>query len=256
MESMNLDNYVFFLGGMDAEMAEIKNILEENSLLFYNKNLFWGAKASDYLPEIRNLKENQTPVLIELDIDIPIPDNKIIIDHHNENVYKSSSIEQIADLLNIKLNRWQQLIAVNDIGHIEAMKRFGATDKEINEVRAFDRKCQGVSKEDELNAKLSIENYSEILNKDCILINSLTEKTSPITDLIYGKYKHIIIITPGNEFNYFGPGNIIQKLIEIYTDKQKSNSEIKFWSGGDLPEKGFFGSNHLISIELIKGILE
>ena len=36
--------YTFFLGGHDAEMLEIRDILELKGLSFYDNGLSWGAK--------------------------------------------------------------------------------------------------------------------------------------------------------------------------------------------------------------------
>ncbi|MBI1938221.1 MAG: hypothetical protein HYS25_08845 [Ignavibacteriales bacterium] len=60
------ENLVFFLGGHDAEMEEIRNILAKHNFIFFDKNLSWGAKASDYKEEIEKLKENETAVLSKL----------------------------------------------------------------------------------------------------------------------------------------------------------------------------------------------
>jgi len=77
--------YIFFIGGYDAEMFEILNILKHYNLSFFDKKLSWGAKASDYKDDLNIIKQNEIPVLIEVQIDISIPDNSILIDHHNEN---------------------------------------------------------------------------------------------------------------------------------------------------------------------------
>ncbi len=40
--------YIFLLGGHDLEMQEIRNILEEKQLKYFDYNLAWGAKLSSY----------------------------------------------------------------------------------------------------------------------------------------------------------------------------------------------------------------
>lgn len=255
---MNIEKkYIFFLGGYDAEMLEIKSILIQKNLLYKDKNLSWGAKASDYIDEITNLKETEIPVLIELTIDIPLPSNAIIVDHHNERESDKSSIEQIAEILNIQLNRWQQLISANDKGYIDAMKELNASAKEIEEVRKYDRHSQGVTNEDEKKAEDSIRNNLTHLNYNTVFIHSLTERTSPIVDALNNKYKNIFIVTPGNELNFFGDGRIVELLINYYSNETEKGNKIKYWSGGALPEKGFFGAekNLFKTVKEIKKIL-
>ncbi|HET55641.1 MAG TPA: hypothetical protein ENN33_10555, partial [Ignavibacteria bacterium] len=77
---MKSSDYIFSLGGYDAEMFEIKEILTKYNLAYIDKKLSWGAKASDYKNEISNLKKDEIPVLIELARNIPLPENTVIID--------------------------------------------------------------------------------------------------------------------------------------------------------------------------------
>lgn len=148
------NNLVFFLGGQDAEMVEIKNILQVHQLSFVDKGLRWGARASHYMGELRTIGA-ETPVLIELETDIDLPENSIIIDHHNSKAGQNqpTSIEQVGDLLGIKLNRWQQLIAANDRGWIPGLMEAGASREEIEQIRKFDRACQGVTEKMEVEAE-------------------------------------------------------------------------------------------------------
>lgn len=120
--------FIFFLGGLDAEMVAIREILYSENIEFRDKKLLWGAKVSDYKSEIKSLSSVTIPVFIELTSDIPIPKNSIIIDHHNKNSGKNrcTSIEQVAELLNIKLNRRQKLISANDRAFIPGMLELNA----------------------------------------------------------------------------------------------------------------------------------
>ena len=90
---------------------------------------------------------------VELVPDITQPENYIIIDHHNENSHKDSSLEQVVDFLNnnlsldIQMTRELQLIAANDKGYITAMLNMKATREEISNIRQRDREAQGVTAE-------------------------------------------------------------------------------------------------------------
>jgi len=112
-------NPVFLLGGHDLEMIEIRKILDELNIRYFDNNLLWGAGLSSY----KNVLDDEHYFIgIELTKDIPLPKHYIDVDHHNENVHKPSCIEQIAELLDLKLNHWQQLIAANDRGYIPGME--------------------------------------------------------------------------------------------------------------------------------------
>lgn len=246
--------YTFFLGGHDAEMVTIREILDAKKIPYFDKGLTWGARLSQYKKELLELPKGQIPVFVELRLDIVYPEQAIIIDHHNERAGKDrkTSIDQTAELLGIRLNRYQRLISANDRGHIPAMKALGAAPKEIKEIRRYDRQCQGVTQKDENLAKESIQHHSEKLAPDAILVNSLTEKSSPVMDRLYEKFAHLFIVTPDNELNYFGPGKMIDRLETIYRKLKQSKPDIFFWKGGNLPDRGFFGSNFAIDKKQIK----
>lgn len=247
-------NYVFFLGGHDAEMRTIREILEAKKKSYFDKHLNWGASLSDYREELNTLNKGEIPVFIELRLDIAYPNHALIIDHHNERAGKDqkTSIEQVADLLGIQLNRYQCLISANDRGHVTAMKAMGATCKEIQEIRKFDRQCQGVTRDDEKAAEVSIRKHSENITPDSIYIKSLTEKASPLLDRLYDKYTHIFIVTPSRELHYFGPGKMILRLENVYREIKQSKPDIIFWKGGYLPDSGFFGSKSTLDKRQIK----
>ena len=227
-----IQNHIFFLGGYDAEMLSIKKILEQYNLTFYDQNLSWGAKLSDYDKELRTLPLDKIPVLIELAIDISHSSNAIIIDHHNQDETKKSSIEQVADLLGIKLNRWQQLIAANDKGYIPALECLNATKDEINKVRKVDREAQGVTEEEEKLAEESIKKNLTIEN-GITVIKSLTSKFSPITDRMYGKTNQLLIYN-SSELSFYGSGK--EQLIKKY--ENHISKKKAYYGGGDY---GFFG---------------
>ncbi|NIM15699.1 MAG: hypothetical protein GTO45_27235 [Candidatus Aminicenantes bacterium] len=246
--------YTFFLGGLDAEMVTIREILDAKKIPYFDKHLTWGASLSQYKEELMGLSKGQVPVFVELRLDIDYPEQAIVIDHHNERAGKNrqTSLEQASDLLGVQLNRYQHLISANDRGHIPAMKALGATLKEIEEIRRYDRQCQGVTQKDEKLAKESIQHHSEKLAPDAILVNSLTEKSSPVMDRLYDKFAHLFIVSPSNELNYFGPGKMIDRLETLYRKLKQSKPDIFFWKGGNLPDRGFFGSNFAIDKKQIK----
>ena len=244
-EKNNTAEYVFFLGGYDAEMCTIQEILQKYKIRFYDKALSWGTPRSLYKPEIDTLTDSQTAVFVELIPDYPIPSNAIIIDHHNESSGKDkpSSLEQVADLLHIELTRYQKVICANDKGYFTGLKVINATEEEIVKVRMDDKRCQGVTQIDEDNGELSIKHFLTQLSDDTVLINSLTNKTCIITDRIHHMYRHIFIVTPSGELNYSGTGQMVEKLKQKYSEVKASKPAVKTWWGGYLPGSGYFGAS-------------
>jgi len=230
------EKYIFLLGGHDLEMLEIKRVLEEKKLTFYDHNLSWGARLSAYLSTFDN---THTYVGIELNADCKLPDHYIAIDHHNEKSSLPSSIEQIADLLGIALTQEQQYIAANDSGYIPALKEMGASPETIQDIRQRDRQAQNVTQEDERLAELSIkENRSRIGN--VTIVESLTPKFSPITDRLFPY--HELLIKHEKSFTYFG------KRKELFVKKyQHLIDQKKAYSGGN--SSGFFGFDGSTSTE-------
>lgn len=230
--------YIFLLGGYDLEMIAIKTLLitlaEESDSTFTieDKNLAWGAKLSEYTAIIENADVYQKIYGIELinDLQITLPPNYVDIDHHNEKSELPSSIEQIAELFNVKLNRKQQLVALNDKGYIPAMLEFGATDEEINAIRKADRKAQGVTIEQEQQAEIDVGNAKE--ESGVLIINTAISKFSPIADLTYKADKKIIYNT--EVLNFYGIGKHL--LVEKYA---KLIEENKAYHGGG--KNGYFG---------------
>jgi hypothetical protein len=248
------DNFVFFLGGHDLEMDTINDLLLTKGYIPNDKKLSWGCKASAYKEELCNLKPAQVPILIELEIDVDLPTKAIIIDHHNEKsgFNNMTSIEQIADLLGLILNRRQQLISANDKAHIDGMVELNATEMEIEEIRTSDRKSQGITDKDEEYGRISIKHFLTKLDDDTVIVNSFTERTSIITDLLYKYYRHIFIVTPNKELHYSGTGQIVEQLIKKYSLLKEREKNLNYWYGGNLPVKGYFGSNASLKKEEIK----
>jgi hypothetical protein len=182
---------VFLLGGHDLEMLTIKKLLLDSGFSdvanVEDRNLQWGAKLSDY----QNLfNDEHTFVGIELTQDIAPPPQYINIDHHNEHSHKSSSLEQVLELLkshlgiDVEFTRDLQLVAANDQGYIPAMIEMGATPEEIADIRRRDREAQGVTEEDERLAEQSIRENKTVEN-GITVVKSLTSKFSTITDRLY-----------------------------------------------------------------------
>ena len=221
------DEPLFLLGGRDLEMLEIKNILIKNNKHYLDKKLSWGAKLSHYIHLLDKKREYYGIELIE---DVEPPEKYKAIDHHNDLQNRPSSIEQVADILGISLNRYQMLVALNDKGYIPAMQEYGATEVEIELIRQKDREAQGVTKQDELLADISIQEAHTI--NGVFTIKAHTDKFSAIVDKCYGKHSKILIYND-KKLTYYGDG--VKKIVSKYQKAIKSN---RAYYGGN---NGFFG---------------
>lgn len=199
-----LSNRLFLLGGHDLEMITIKQLLEgREDCVVVDKHLYWDtALLSAYQKELSQYTDCEI-YGIELKEDIIAPDNYNSIDHHNDKSSQPSSLEQVANLLGVTLNRYQQLVAANDKGYIPAMKALEASKEEIDEIRRKDREAQGVTGEDELLAEQSIKNYLDI-HRGISIIYSQTPKFSAICDRLF-PYQRLLIYTD-SKWTFYGEG--------------------------------------------------
>lgn len=242
---------IFLLGGYDLEMLTIREILEKKGLALKDNKLEWSsALLSNYKDIFTSDSEMYDCIYgIELSEDIAPPVNYKRIDHHNDMVHMPSSLEQIAGIIGVELNRFEQLIAVNDSRFIPGLQSMGASEEEIDLIRRADRNAQGVTEEDELLAQKSIqENFRK--EKDIAIIRSFGQKFSPITDYMFDKEARLLIYTD-NKLCYYGPGtHTLSQHFKAMIQKKKA------YTGGG--ENGFFGiaENVLTPTEIENGLVD
>jgi len=233
---------VFLLGGYDLEMLEIRRMLERHKENFIDKHLKWGAQLSCYKDELNNEDEF---IGIELEPDIETPKYYIEIDHHGEKRKCKSSLEQVAALLNVELNRWQKLVAANDVHYIIGLKELAATQEEIESVRAADRRAQGISEDDEHLAQESLS-----LSQESHIIYSKTSYFSAVSDRVFNKFTHYVIY---NERKVVFYGYKIEKVISFLENKNLDTQDY-YYGGSDF---GFVGvKENILSSEKIKSLIE
>ena len=229
--------YIFLLGGHDLEMREIKKILESiPDILFFDERFQWhNANLSAYKPVLHQYGNSSNVMIYGIELlendALPLPLNYCRIDHHNKDNTNVSSLEQVAEILNIKLTWEQQLIAANDRGYIPAMQQLGASPKEIQQIRLRDRMSQGVTEEDELLAKKAIEN--SIIEQGVIVVESESNRFSPICDRLY-PYEKLLIYTD-DELMYYGKG---KERLPAHFDSEVNAGKMFHGGGSD----GYFGT--------------
>ena len=229
---------IFLLGGCDLEMLAIKRLLKKYNKIFFDKNLKWGAKLSEYEDIIKKHK-NDTIYAIELEKDVDF-DNVVLIDHHNEFSKNPSSIEQVAKILNHKLNRFEKAVAINDTSYIDGLIKAGFNKSDIKRIRALDRKAQGVDESTEKAA-------SEVKLERIMEFNF--SYFSPLSDRIFFEkgWKKYIIFNDNLTMFY---GFDIEKLKE----ELKKNGIEKFFYGGG--ERGFLGVEQKLDIDFLRKVYE
>ena len=228
---------LFLLGGKDLEIKTIKELIKrQRNCDFIDRNLRWEnaclSKYKDVLDSFKKTDIYAVELMEDIEIDDEWKDRYHRIDHHNEYCQLPSSLEQVASVLGVELNRKQRLIAANDVGYIPAMKALMATDEEIAEIRREDRRAQGVTEKDERLAEQSI--VENLMKTDkLIVVKSLTSRFSPICDQLF-PYKRLLIYTD-SEWVFYGEGKS-----ELVQCNSGAIQEGKLYHGGG--ENGFIGS--------------
>ena len=242
---------IFLLGGNDLEMTTIKNLLVNAGEQFETHDLRWdNAKLSSYektLEEYGNSPDYQI-YGIELNEDIPHPDNYVRIDHHNDFANKPSSLEQVATLLGLAMDRHMQLVAANDSRYIPGMIKLGASREEIDDIRRADRAAQGVSEdEDERLAEESLKSCKGDAS-NLYVVKSLTSKFSAICDRMY-PYRRLLIYND-DVAEFYGEG--VNDLTSLF--KSELDAKKMYHGGGD---SGYLGTvSGAYSKEEIAGIVD
>lgn len=242
---------IFLLGGNDLEMTTIKNLLVNACEQFETHDLRWdNAKLSSYektLEEYGNSPDYQI-YGIELNEDIPHPDNYVRIDHHNDFANKPSSLEQVAKLLDLAMDRHMQLVAANDARYIPGMIKLGASREEIDDIRRADRAAQGVSEgNDERLAEESLKSCKGDAS-NLYVVKSLTSKFSTICDRMY-PYRRLLIYND-DVAEFYGEG--VNDLTSLF--KSELDAKKMYHGGGD---SGYLGTvSGAYSKEEISGIVD
>ena len=219
----------FFLGGADAEMSRIREILENENVRFANAHLGWGAKASAYDSQIAEAAEaGFTPVLVELEVDCDLPETAVVIDHHGKRANEPASLLQVLALLGREPTRWDRIVAANDAGWFPGLQAMGATPEEMMTVRLADRQAQGITPELEAEAERALSAPEKWIGN--IRVMRMTHsKTTPLGDRLAVEaisagepIPSYLVLSGDGEVNFSGDGALCTKL----------QKKFEGWSGG------------------------
>lgn len=229
---MMKENLLFLLGGADLEMQTIRDVLYCEGIPFVDHDLRWdNALLSSYKSELQSVEDGQIVYGIELREDIIPPDCYRAIDHHNELSASPCALEQVMEVLQLPMNRYQNLVAANDKAYIPGMSALNASEEEISSIRRADRKAQGVTDEEERLAEKTIESNLE-MKDDLIIVYALSSRFSPICDRLF-PYNKLLIYTD-SEWMYYGEGCC--SVRDLFSDELASGN--LFYGGG---ERGYVG---------------
>ena len=248
MKNLEKEQRIWVVPSNDLEAVAIIKLLEREGEKYFVTGQAWGAsweKLEDEIKEqILEAKEQQTNIY---GVELQGNEHGVInVDHHiygeDDRSNEKSSIEQVAEILDVELSVAELFVAANDKGYIPEMlvlaEKLGISKEQaemiIRDVRLRDRKMQGVTKEQEEQAEEAIAKLGEIKEKrELIEINLPHSKTSTITDRLYGKYENLLVISEDGETNFYGKTQIINKLNSKFPGG---------WSGGQLEQgSGFWG---------------
>lgn len=222
----------FLLGGADLEMQTIRDVLVCQGIPFADHHLRWdNALLSSYQEELQERKGGQTIYGIELREDILPPSCYRAVDHHNGLSSFPCALEQVLEILQLPMNRYEQLVSANDKAYIPGMLALGATSEEIATIRLADRKAQGVTEEEEHLAEKAIADNKEIVN-GLIIVHALCSRFSPICDRLFPYHK--LLVYTDSEWMYYGDDST--KVCELFSDDLLEGN--LFYGGG---EQGYVG---------------
>jgi hypothetical protein len=228
---------LWVLASNDLEAIEISKLLKSHGETVCVSKQPWGATWRGLESEIKRAleqfrQEHPEGQIFGIELRGRNRFGARDIDHHRYSDCDRSSIlsslEQVAALLGVELNRWQKLIAANDRGYSPAMIATGATPEEVEQIRAADRSAQGLTPEDEERAELDIRTRAEW--RACkVLVLCLHRPTSAHSDRLFALADEILLAGPG-EWDYSGHRH--RMLADIWFPE-------KHWSGGS-PTSGYF----------------
>jgi hypothetical protein len=164
-----------------------------------------------------------------------------LFDHHKERsgAERPTSLEQIFRLLGLPQSdwtRWMQLVAANDRGHLEALQQAGASPDEMREIRAADRRAQGITADDERAAQAAINHRDERCGGRLTVVRLAHERASAAADLIEpllgGPGYQTLLVSCPKSVSFYGSGPLVKALANQFPNG--------YW-GGNLPRRGYWG---------------
>jgi hypothetical protein len=188
--------------------------------------------------------------------------NLEVLNHHGARSNEPAAVLQVLKILErfgLRISdttrRWIELIAANDCGAYNGMEGFGATQEEIQRVRAFTRKAQNVTSRHESDARKAVNGATTI---DGVLVLKPEEfpdvflKNVCVLDILYeaGRHNEPYLIAVSGNFHFSGDGEACARLQKKFGG----------WAGGSgFGQKGdnraFWGCNAVLDYRCILDVI-
>ncbi|HJZ11750.1 MAG TPA: hypothetical protein VJ521_06350, partial [Acidobacteriota bacterium] len=174
----------------------------------------------------------------------------IIVDHHAypglhlDRTRPLSSLEQIAQILDYKLNRREMGIAINDRAYIFGLLDAGYTIEEILRIRQFDLQSQGISAEDIEEIKSAVLNAP--IKAEIKILRTNVANAGFAQDFLVlenpNEVQDLLVLTgdPVRKAQFYGDPKKIERL-----------SDLAEWMGGSGRSR-FWGTNHPDVSEILR----
>ncbi len=214
-----MEKKYYFFGTPSGANEEIKKILKDLSVPFKQIE---PSKYGSYL-----LKEEDVKELVEAGYSI------VCVDANNVSGYAAKVMKRsdisCLDLImvehNLPSNAWLDLVRENDEYHflrypystmgMDMLVRSGYSRKDINAVRAYDRKAKGVTKVEEKQTDEALKNA---VNVDGLLIvDELPHsKFQSVLDKAFWlqRYQNVVIFSTDGNFLYYGYATIAFEVMK------------------------------------------
>jgi len=217
----------------DGEAVAIRDLLEGRGERVLVSSQRWGASWAKLEPAIlEELSRSAGAEVYGIELQGAALCGGRNIDHHyyrgDDRSNRLSSLEQVAEILGVELDRHQQLVAANDRGYIPAMEAMGATTEEVLRIRQLDRRAQGITGEQERQAEMDVA--AAEWNGKRVEVWCPEGITSAHSDLLYSRAEEALLRAP-DQWQYEGPRHM--EFVRARFPEQ-------VWSGGR-PESGYFG---------------
>lgn len=207
---MNNSKKLWVVPNNDLEAIEIANLLRHYGEQVLVSQQAWGASWERLESEILQKIAHELSISPETQVygvelsGAPYM-GAINIDHHRwsegDRSHEFSSIEQVAKLLQIKLNPYQVLVAINDKGWIPALIAAGTPQGVIDAIRLSDRAAQGTTPDDEAQAVSDIANA---VRRGSKVLMETDKITSAQSDRLYGHCTELLRMA-SDKWIYTGP---------------------------------------------------
>jgi len=214
-----MEKKYYFLGSPSGANEEIKKILQKHDVPF--KQVKPDQYGSYYV------KNEDAQDLVEAGYKL------VCVDAHNLSEYKSEILKRghpsCLELITLEYSSeetpWQLLVAENDTYSVNQLPysvfamsmliKSGYSRKEINAVRAYDRKAKGISKEEEKQTTEALKSAQSI-NGLLIVDNLPHNKYQSVLDNAFWmqQYQNIVIFTEDNHFLYYGYADIAFEVMK------------------------------------------